>query len=107
MVRLIPHSPSPSPPRVLDVANIACSECVVDCDDAACLAEINDRCTEQCVIVPCDNPEHGDIECPEGNCESPCVVPDVCPLVSAFLYAMESPYDFRHGTSARLPPRGM
>ena len=80
MARPTPHSPSPCIP---EVANIACSECVVDCNDAACLAEISDRCTEQCVIVPCDNPEHGDIQCPEGSCESPCVAPDVCPLVSS------------------------
>ena len=81
MARPSPHSP---PSRIPDVANLACSECVVDCNDAACLAEI-DRCTEQCVIVPCDSPEHGDIECPEGNCESPCGIPDNCPLVSSIL----------------------
>jgi hypothetical protein len=83
MARLIPPSP---PSRIPDVANLACSECVVDCNDAACMAEIDDRCTEKCVIVPCDSPEHGDIECPEGNCESPCGLPDNCPLVSSILW---------------------
>ena len=77
MARLIPHSP-----RILDVPNPTCSECVVDCNDAACVAKIDDRCTDQCVIVPCDNPEHGNTQCPEGNCESTCGVPDDCPLVS-------------------------
>jgi len=83
MARLIPHSP---PSRIPDVADLACSECVVDCNDEACMAKIDDRCTEQCVIVPCDNPEHGDIQCPEGSCESTCGVPDDCPLVSSVLW---------------------
>jgi hypothetical protein len=84
MARLITHSPPPS--RTLDSSNIACSECVVDCDDADCMAEIDDHCTEQCVIVPCDNPEHGDMQCPKGNCESTCGVPDPCSLVSIILW---------------------
>lgn len=81
MARLIPHSPPPS--RIPDPSNIACSECVVDCDDADCMAEIDDRCTDKCVIVPCDNPEHGDVQCPKGSCESTCGVPDACSLVSS------------------------
>lgn len=78
MARLITHSPPPS--RILSPSNIACSECVADCDDADCIAEIDGRCTDQCVIVPCDNPEHGDIQCPKGDCESTCGVPDACSL---------------------------
>jgi hypothetical protein len=78
MAHLFPPSP---PSRILDVANVACSECVVDCNDEACMAEI------KCVIVPCDNPEHGgDIQCPEESCESTCKVPDNCPLVSSILW---------------------
>ena len=84
MARLIPHSP-PLPSRILDPSNLACSECVVDCDDADCMAEIDDHCTEQCVIVPCDSPEHGDIQCPKGSCESTCGAPDTCFLVSSIL----------------------
>jgi len=83
MARLIPHSP---PPRTLDLSHLACSECVVDCNDTDCIAEIDDRCTDQCVIVPCDNPELGDIQCPKGDCESTCGVPDPCSLVSSILY---------------------
>jgi hypothetical protein len=79
MARLIPHSP----PRTLDPSNLACSECVVDCDDADCMAVIDDRCTEECVIVPCDNPEHGNVQCPKGSCESTCGTPDTCFLVSS------------------------
>ena len=82
MARLIAHSPPP-PSRILDLSNLACSECVVDCNDADCMAEIDDRCTERCVIVPCDNPEHGDVQCPKGSCESTCGVPDACSLVSS------------------------
>jgi hypothetical protein len=84
MARLIPHSPSPS--RILDPSNLACSECVVDCDDADCIAEIDDHCTDQCVIVPCDNPEHGDVQCPKGKCEPTCGVPDTCSVVSSILW---------------------
>jgi hypothetical protein len=80
MARLIPHSP-PLPSRILDPSNLACSEC----DDADCMAEIDDHCTEQCVIVPCDSPEHGEIQCPKGSCESTCGVPDTCFLVSSIL----------------------
>ncbi len=84
MARLIPHSPLPS--RILNLSNTPCSECVVDCNDAECMAEIDDRCTDQCVIVPCDSPEHGDIQCPEGNCESTCRIPDSCSSVSSILW---------------------
>ena len=83
MARLFP--PSSHPHLILDVSNRACAECVVDCDDAACKAQIDDRCTEQCrgVIVPCDDPEHDDMQCPEGKCESStCDIPDDCSLVS-------------------------
>jgi len=84
MARLFP--PSSHPHLFLDLSNRACSECVVDCDDDACMTEIDDRCTDQCVIVPCDDPEHGDVQCPEGKCESTCAIPESCPLVSASLY---------------------
>lgn len=80
MARLFP--PHLHPHHILEIPNRACSECVVDCDDASCVAGIDDRCTDQCVIVPCDNPQHGGIQCPEGNCGSTCEVPDNCPLVS-------------------------
>jgi hypothetical protein len=80
MARLfLPHSHSP---RILDLSSRACAECVVDCNDSACNAAIDDGCTDQCVIVPCDNPEHDDAQCPEGTCESTCGVPDDCLLVS-------------------------
>jgi len=85
MARLFPSSPHPH--LIPDVPNRACPECVVDCDDDACTAKIDDQCTEQCrgVIVPCDDPEHGDIQCPEGKCESSaCDIPDNCSLVSTF-----------------------
>ena len=84
MARLMPHSPLP--PHIPDPSNLACSECVVDCDDADCMAEVDDRCTEQCVIVPCDSPEHGDIQCPKGDCESTCGVSDTCSLVCTILW---------------------
>ena len=83
MARLFP--PSPNPHLFPDVPNRACPECIVDCDDDACTAKIDDHCTEQCrgVIVPCDDPEHRDIPCPEGKCESStCDIPDNCSLVS-------------------------
>ncbi|KAI0289558.1 hypothetical protein BC826DRAFT_1030989, partial [Russula brevipes] len=79
MARLfLPHSPHS--PRILDLSSRACTECVVDCDDSACKAGIDDRCTDQCVIVPCDNPEHDDAQCSEGTCEPTCGVPDNCLL---------------------------
>jgi hypothetical protein len=93
MARLIPHSPPP-PSRILDPSNLACSECVVDCDDADCMAEIDDHCTEQCVVVPCDSPEHGDIQCPKVSCESTCGVPDTCSLVSSILWNALTISDF-------------
>src|SRR6266478_3552037 len=105
MARLIPHSPPPS--RVLDVSNLACSECVADCSDDDCMAEIDDHCTEQCVIVPCDNPEHGDgdIQCLEGNCESTSRVSDNCPLVSGILCNALLMSDV--ALLAGAPPRGV
>ncbi|KAH9962637.1 hypothetical protein BC827DRAFT_1197155 [Russula dissimulans] len=78
MARVYP--PNSHPPRVLETSNLACSECVVDCNDAACTSEIDDHCTDQCVVVPCDIPDHDDVKCPKGSCESACVASDICPL---------------------------
>jgi len=80
MARVYP--PKSHTPRILEASNIACSECVVDCNDAACTAKIDDHCTDQCVIVPCDIPDHDNAQCPEGSCESACVASDNLPLVS-------------------------
>ena len=64
---------------IMDLSNSTCSECVLDCDDATC---VDDRCTDQCVIVACDDPEHADTPCSEDICESACVDPKHCFLVS-------------------------
>jgi hypothetical protein len=65
--------------RIMDLSNSTCSECVIDCDDLAC---VDDRCTNQCIIVACDDPEHADTPCSEEICESACVDPKHCFLVS-------------------------
>ena len=67
---------------VMDAATSACSECVLECNNAACIGDIDGRCTDQCVIVACD----GDIQCSEGSCESTCEDPNNCPLVRHLSY---------------------
>lgn len=65
--------------RIMDLSNSTCSECVLDCDDLAC---VDDRCTDKCIIVACHDPEHADTPCSEEICESACVDPKHCFLVS-------------------------
>ncbi|KAL5537043.1 SUR1 [Sanghuangporus sanghuang] len=47
-----------------------CADCVVDCDDADCQAASIDECTEQCVVVPCND----ESACPSGCSDVPCHV---------------------------------
>jgi len=82
MARLFTPATGNDPHRVMDLPNRACPECVPDCDDVACVGDFEDRCTDQCVIVACDDPEHGDTPCSEDICESACVDPKHCLLVS-------------------------
>ncbi|KAH9066869.1 hypothetical protein EDB87DRAFT_1721045 [Lactarius vividus] len=76
MARLFTLATTNDPHRIMDIENRACPECVPDCDDVACVGD--DRCTEQCIIVACDDPEHGDTPCSEDICESACVDPKHC-----------------------------
>src|ERR1700761_4880627 len=79
MARLFTPAVGNDSHRIMDLSNRTCSECVVDCDDVAC---VDDRCTDQCIIVACDDPEHGDTPCSEEICESACVDPKHCFVVS-------------------------
>lgn len=79
MARLFAPAAGKDSHRIMDLASPTCSECVLDCDDVAC---VDDRCTDQCIIVACDDPEHGDAPCSKDICESACVDPKHCSLVS-------------------------
>ncbi|KAI0272774.1 hypothetical protein BC834DRAFT_362681 [Gloeopeniophorella convolvens] len=78
MAHSLAHS---SPPfHHMDLSSSACAECIVDCHDAACEGELGERCTDQCVIVACDNPDHENMQCSRENCKATCEDPTHCPL---------------------------
>lgn len=87
MARLFTPAASNDSHRTMDLSNSTCSECVLDCDDEAC---VDDRCTEQCIIVACDDPEHADAPCSKEICESACADPKHCFLPVHQLIACES-----------------
>lgn len=52
-----------------------CEECVQECEQGAChLNELSEQCTDQCVVVPCNDAHHGFLTSGYG---APCEI--VCP----------------------------
>jgi hypothetical protein len=48
---------SPSQPE-------GCAECSTECQDASCrVAEMTSQCTDQCVVVACNDPTHREMSC--------------------------------------------
>lgn len=35
-----------------------CAECVQVCEEAACAVQLTPLCTDQCVVIPCDDAHH-------------------------------------------------
>ncbi|KAI0763800.1 hypothetical protein BD413DRAFT_606495 [Trametes elegans] len=52
-----PESAAPSLPD--------CEECAQECDGASCAVELTDQCTDQCVVVPCNDAHHESPACEE------------------------------------------
>lgn len=42
----------------------SCAECATECQDASCpVATMSAQCTDQCVVVACSDPAHGEMSC--------------------------------------------
>ncbi|GBE86608.1 hypothetical protein BKA93DRAFT_94071 [Sparassis latifolia] len=55
------------------VAPLACEECVQECADAPCTVGLTPECTDQCVVVPCNDAHHQDPPCNENHrANEPC-----------------------------------
>ncbi|CCM06787.1 uncharacterized protein FIBRA_09087 [Fibroporia radiculosa] len=60
------------------VLPIACEECAHTCADAPCAAELrlSEECTDQCVVIACNDTHHPVAQCnqnpPNGHCDAPC-----------------------------------
>lgn len=48
-----------------------CTECLVNCQDPACVSELSQQCTDDCFIVPCDDPNHSAL-CMDEDCAALC-----------------------------------
>ncbi|KAI6149795.1 hypothetical protein BKA82DRAFT_997882 [Pisolithus tinctorius] len=61
-----------------------CTPCPQECAQASCVIPgITSECTEQCLVVACDDPDHPDVECQVENgnepCDGSCVRSAECP----------------------------
>ena len=44
----------------------ACAECVTECTELSCPAVAREKtaeCTDQCVVIACNDPAHGEMSC--------------------------------------------
>jgi hypothetical protein len=79
-----PASTSPSVSHMREVQQIhpgltfvppvppPCAECVTDCQEPCSVVEMTSQCTDQCVVIACHDPDHGDWNCQEGHAILPC-----------------------------------
>ena len=58
----------------------ACPDCVTDCQEPSCTAaEMTSQCTDQCVVVACTDPTHGEMSCHAPMpCDATCDGMEVC-----------------------------
>ncbi|OBZ74254.1 Zinc finger protein ZIC 5 [Grifola frondosa] len=47
------------------LAQLDCAECAKECEKAACTVELTSQCTDQCVVVACNDAHHGSTSCVE------------------------------------------
>ena len=43
------------PDEATAISSLACEECAQECDSAACTVELTSQCTDQCVVVACND----------------------------------------------------
>ena len=81
---------SPMAALQLDAAAPDCPYCVKDCEDATCPEGVKEQCTDQCVVVACDDPNHNTVFYPD-RCDDPCSLDFNCPtqvMVSLILSSL-------------------
>ena len=51
-----------------------CQECAQECEDGSCAAdlELTSQCTDQCVVVACNDAHHGQYPCEHSSGDQPC-----------------------------------
>ena len=49
-----------------------CQECSQRCEDASCSVELTSECTDQCVVVACNDAHHGRYSCGQVSRDHPC-----------------------------------
>ena len=49
-----------------------CEECVQECEEGSCDLRLTEQCTDQCVVVPCNDAHHGYVPCEEANVVAGC-----------------------------------
>jgi hypothetical protein len=63
-----------------------CVKCATKCQDTSCtVATITSQCTDQCVVVACNDPAHGEMSCHGAqHCNATCNNGTDCPDCSGF-----------------------
>jgi hypothetical protein len=70
------------------VTEDTCVKCSTVCQDAACTSTVPERtsqCTDQCVVVACNDPSHGEMSCHDAqHCDATCESGAECPDCNGF-----------------------
>ena len=81
--------------------DIQCAECATECQDAACPAvAMTSQCTDQCVVVACNDPKHGQMNCHGSrHCDATCGVETDCLDCNGFdeFVSLSSFFSFSRG----------
>ncbi|THH27464.1 hypothetical protein EUX98_g6723 [Antrodiella citrinella] len=92
------------PLQVAAVASPDCDECVLACDAPHCDIELTEHCTDQCVVVACDDPHHAVLDpALDTSCEVPCTNEN-CTTLDDFFQCCMPPYQHRPAYDASQAP---
>ncbi len=70
-------------PLMASIHPSECEECAQSCQDGTCAVELTPQCTDQCIVVACNEDHHDPIACENcalaPPCEVMCTDSDECP----------------------------
>lgn len=76
-----------------------CEECQQGCEDGSCTVEFTSQCTDQCVVVACNDPHHEAEECgqlPDGQeCGKQCTAELDCTVFEEFVSTLSQLFSNR------------
>ncbi|KXN86605.1 Zinc-responsive transcriptional regulator ZAP1 [Leucoagaricus sp. SymC.cos] len=84
-----------------------CADCNTGCNESNCSNsnQLTSQCTDQCVVITCNDPEHNTLNCADGHsncdliCDSVADCPD-CPSLSTLLQCCDGNHPYRASQQA-------